>query len=119
MRFFLIILLSICGRLCFAQVDTTLPLYKRFPTLPPVQLLLGDSATKYKKDDIPKNKPVLLMLFSPDCSHCQHTAEELLQHKKDLEGLHIVMITLKPLWMMNEFVEKYKLKELENVVVGK
>ncbi len=103
-----------------AQVADTAQLpYKRFPTLPPLQLLLGDSTTKYTKNDLPRKKPVLLMLFSPDCSHCQHTAEELLQYKDRLKDLHIVMSTLHPLYQMNAFVEKYRLKELPNLVVGR
>lgn len=102
-----------------AQVDTTLPPYKRFPSLPPIQLLLGDSTTKYTKNDIPKNKPVLLMLFSPDCSHCQQTAEEMVQRKDELKGINIVMATLHSIHEMNAFVEKYRLKELPNVTVGR
>lgn len=103
----------------FSQVDTTLPPFKRFPNLPPIQLLLGDSTTKYTKNNIPKNKPVLLMLFSPDCSHCQQTAEEMVQRKDELKHINIVMATLHSLNEMNAFVEKYRLKELPNVTVGR
>ena len=59
------------------------------------------------------------MLFSPECSHCQHTAEELVQHKNELKDVQVVMATLHPLWQMNAFVEKYKLRGLPGVVVGK
>jgi thioredoxin-related protein len=103
----------------FAQVDTLQPPFKRFPTLPPIQLLLSDSTTKYTKEDIPKKKQVLLMLFSPDCSHCQHTAEELVKFKNQTTDFHIIMATLSPIWQMNDFVEKYRLSDLKNVVVGK
>jgi thiol-disulfide isomerase/thioredoxin len=103
----------------FAQVDSTTPPYKKFPTLPPLQILLGDSTTKYTKENLPAKKPVLIMLFSPDCSHCQHETEELIAHKEELKGLQVVMITFHPLWQMNEFVKKYKLNELPNFVVGK
>ena len=103
-----------------AQVaDTALAPYLRYPTLPPLQLLLGDSTTKYTKEDLPRRKPVLLMLFSPDCSHCQQTAEDLLQYKSEIKDIHIVMATLHSIGRMNEFVQQYKLKELPNVVVGR
>ncbi len=102
-----------------AQVDSTTPPYKKFPTLPPIQLLLGDSTTKFTKENLPQKKPVLIMLFSPECSHCQHEAEELTAYKEEMKNIQVVMITFHPLWQMNEFVEKYKLKELNNVVVGK
>src|SRR5687768_13743286 len=69
----------------FSQVDSTTPAFRKYPTFPPLQLLLGDSATKYTKEDLPKKKPVLIMLFSPECSHCQHTAEEMVKHKEELK----------------------------------
>lgn len=102
-----------------AQADTVQPPYKRFPTLPPLQLLLGDSATKYTKANLPRNKPVLLMIFSPDCSHCQHTAEEVYKNKKELQHLQIVMSSMAGIEQINGFMEKYKLKELDNIVAGK
>jgi thioredoxin-related protein len=102
-----------------AQTDTIQPPYKRFPHLPAFKLLLGDSATFYTKDALPKNKPVLVMLFSPECSHCQHTAEEIVQHKEALKNIQIIMATLHPISQMNAFVETYGLKDLSNVIVGK
>lgn len=115
---FVLCCLLLCQPL-LGQVDTLTPPFKRFPALPPLQILLGDSVTKYNRANYPKKKPVLLMLFSPDCSHCQHTAEELVQYKEEIKDLHIVMSTLHPLWQMNAFVQKYGLADLKNVVVGK
>ena len=118
-KWLLCLMILIGGTMAQAQMaDTTLAPYLRYPTLPPLQLLLGDS-TKYVKDDLPRKKPVLLMLFSPDCSHCQHTAEELLQYKNEIKDIHIVMATLTTVEKMNSFVDKYRLKELPNVVVGR
>src|SRR5688500_14926886 len=102
-----------------AQADTTTPPYLKFPEHPPIQLLLGDSLTKYSKADLPKKTPVLFILFNPDCSHCQQITEEIKQLKDQLTGIHIVMITLNSISEMNAFVEKYQLKELPNVVTGK
>jgi thioredoxin-related protein len=101
-----------------AQTDAAPP-YKRFPTLPPLQLLLGDSITKYKKENIPSKKPVLIMLFSPDCNHCQHTAEEMYKNREQLKDIQIVMATLLSLSEMNSFMKKYKLDQMKNVVAGK
>jgi thioredoxin-related protein len=103
----------------YAQVDSITPPYKKFPSLPPLQLLLGDSTTLYTKKDIPGNKPVLLMIFSPECSHCQHETEEILAHREQLKGVHIIMVTFHPLWQMNEFVANYKLKDQPDLIIGK
>jgi thioredoxin-related protein len=110
------LLVSIVGK---TQNAPTEPPYKRFPTVPPIQLLLGDSITKYNKENIPSKKPVLIMLFSPDCNHCQHTAEEMYQNREALKDIHIVMATLLSLSEMNAFMKKYKLNEMKNVVAGK
>jgi thioredoxin-related protein len=105
---------------CSAMAQSsTEPPYKQFPTVPPMQLLLADSSSRFTKNDLPKKKPVFIMLFSPDCGHCQHTAEELVKYKDDFKDIQVVMATLSPLWQMNEFTVKYKLKELPNIVLGK
>lgn len=104
----------------FGQTDDTrIPPYKRFPTLPPIQILLSDSSTIYTKAQIPAGRPVLFMLFSPDCSHCQHETEELKAHMDELKNVEIIMITFHPLWMMKDFIAEYGLKDYPNVVVGK
>jgi thioredoxin-related protein len=102
-----------------AQTNVNVPPYKRFPTVPPIQLLLGDSTTTYTKANIPAKKKVLIMLFSPECGHCQHTAEEIYQHREELKDVHIVMATIYPLYEMNDFMKKYKLSEMKNVVAGR
>lgn len=119
MKYIIALTLLICSTVAFSQIDSVTPPYKKFPTLPPVQLLLGDSATVYKKENFPKKKPVLIMIFSPECSHCQHTAEELVKNKEGIKNFSIVMATLHPIYQMNEFVKTYKLNTLNNVVVGK
>lgn len=101
-----------------AQNNPILPAYKRFPTLPPLQLLLSDSS-KYTKEDLPKKKPVLIMLFSPECEHCQHEAEQLVQQKDLLKDIQILMVTTYPLDKMKTFAETYGLTQMENVVMAK
>lgn len=112
----LLLLLSVA---LHAQSGTEQAPYKRFPQVPPFQLLLGDSATVYKKETLPKGKPVLLIIFSPECSHCQHTAEDIVAHKDALKDIEIVMATLHTITQMNDFVKTYGLSALPNVVVGK
>lgn len=119
MKFLFAFFLCLGSIVAFSQVDSTTPAYKKYPTLPPLQLLLGDSTTKYTKDNLPKKKPVLIMVFSPECSHCQHTAEELVQLKDEWKDIQLVMVTMHPLYQMNAFMEKYKLNNFSNVVAGK
>jgi thioredoxin-related protein len=117
-RLFLLPLL-LCGLFATAQTDSIAPPYQRFPNVPSFRILLGDSTTFYTKESLPKKKPLLLMLFSPECSHCQQSAEEIVQNKEALKNIQIVLVTLHPLFQMNAFARTYGLKDLPNVVLGK
>lgn len=68
---------------------------------------------------MPKRKQLLLVLFSPDCDHCQHEAEQIVARKEDLCDTHIIMATTFPIIRINEFAEKYGLDKMENVVMAK
>jgi thiol-disulfide isomerase/thioredoxin len=118
-----ILLFFVFACTCFsalAQTDSTkLPPFQRFPSLPPVQILLSDSSTIYTKDQIPKGKPVLFMVFSPDCSHCQDETTDMVAHMDKLKDVHIVMITMQPFSMMKDFIEKYGLAKYSNIIIGK
>lgn len=100
-----------------AQYDTTAP-YKRFPTIPPVQLLLVDN-TNFTKADLKKNQPLILMYFSPECDHCQHQVNDMLKRIKDLKKYQIVMATSKSFEEMKAFYDKYKLAAYSNIVMGR
>ncbi len=103
-----------------ATVDTlpTAP-YQRFPTVPPFKIMLPNNATYFTKDDLPKKKAVMMMVFSPDCEHCQHEIEEIIKRIDEFKQVQIVMATLLPIERVQAFYMKYDLKRFDNIVVGK
>jgi len=107
-------LIAVAG---FAQADTIQPPYKKFPTFPPVKLLMPDSVSFYTKAELPKKKPVMLMLFNPQCDHCQHETEALIQNIDKFKDIQVVMATTALHPDMMAFREKYKLAQYENIVV--
>ena len=113
---FSILLFSIVS---FAQngVDTT-PAYKRFPTVPPFKLLQTDSISVLTKDNLKKNKPVLIVLFNPECDHCKHETEEIIKHIKELKKVQIIMATMAQYAQMKDFYTKYDLNKFKNIKVG-
>jgi thioredoxin-related protein len=119
MRFFLLISFLASSVFGYSQTDTTQPPYKRFPTLPPFHILLSDSTTIYTKAELPKKKAVMFMIFGPDCSHCQHETEQMIAHKEELKDVQIVMVTMHPMVAMRNFISRYKLAALSNIIVGK
>jgi thiol-disulfide isomerase/thioredoxin len=102
-----------------AQADSTAPPYTRFPNLPPFKILLTDSTTYFTKDDLAKKKPVIFMLFSPDCEHCQHETEDIISSMSFLEKTQILMVTTMPFDKMVAFESKYDLKRFKNIIVGR
>jgi len=99
------------------SVDTTAP-YKRFPTVPPFKLLQTDSVSFLTRDNLKKHKPVLLILFSPECDHCKHETEEIIKHIDDLKKVQIIMATIAKHSQMKEFYVQYRLDEFKNIQVG-
>lgn len=99
--------------------DSTLAPYKKFPSYPPVKLLLPDSLSWFSKGDLPKKKPVMLLLFNPKCEHCQHETEEMTQQIERFRGVHIVMATTASFAEMMGFREKYRLSRFDNITVGR
>ena len=97
--------------------DTTPP-YKRNPFVPPFRLLENDSVSIFTKDQLKKNKPVLLILFNPECDHCKHETEEIIKHIDELKKVQIVMATMAQFPQMKEFYQNYKLKDYKNISVG-
>ncbi len=102
-----------------AQNPTPEAPYKRFPDVPPVEILLTDSATIFKKADLDKKKPVLLVFFSPDCDHCIHETEAILANIQSLKNVQIVMASVLELHRIKGFAQKYNLSAYPNITVGR
>ena len=117
MRMLLTLAFLVFGLSCFSQVDSTQPPYKRFQNVPPFKVMLKDSSF-YAKKDLPKNKAVWIMIFGPDCDHCQMETRQIIAHQKELKDVQVVMITLHPVDRMKTFISDYKLDAVKNVVVG-
>jgi thioredoxin-related protein len=100
-----------------AQNDSMQPPYKRFPSFPPVKLLNIDSITYFSKKDLPKKKPVMLIIFNPVCTHCQHETQEITKHMDRFKDIHIVMATTMPYDSMMSFRQRYGLAQYSNITV--
>lgn len=100
-----------------AQADSLKAPYEKVPIFPPVKLLLPDK-TSFTKKDLPAKKPVMLMVFNPECEHCRHETEEMLKHFDLFENTTIVMATMMPFDSMMSFRARYKLADHSNIIVG-
>jgi thioredoxin-related protein len=114
-------LLAICALLAvtlFSQTDSTSSPYKRFPSFPPVRLLKTDSSSFFTKNDLDKKASVLLILFNPQCEHCQLETAAIIKHIDKFRHIQIVMATYAPFDSMMAFRERYQLANYKNIVVA-
>ena len=71
--------------------------------------------------NLPKGKPVMIIYFSPDCSHCQRMMYELKPKLKQLSHIQVVMITWSAKYdirAIREFKRDYGLKSQPNFIIG-
>ncbi len=118
-KYFVLVGFLVINVITFAQSDSTLSPSARFKIFPPAKFLSSDSLTIFSKEDLQKNKPVMLMVFNPECDHCQHETEELTKSINKFKGIQIVMSTMAPMNEMKMFIEKYKLDSYKNIIVVK
>jgi thiol-disulfide isomerase/thioredoxin len=117
-----IFFLSALTLICFAgfcQADSTAPVYLRFPTIPQFTVYKAPDSTVFTRDDLQKKKPVVFMIFSPDCEHCQHETEALLANIDKLKNTQILMITYLPYGEMIEFYKKYKIADYPQIIMAR
>ena len=74
--------------------------------------------TPFTDDSVANNTDrLIIMLFSPDCEHCQYTAKSYVQHKQQLESSKILMVTVADSLSTAKFYADYGLNTLPNIVI--
>jgi thioredoxin-related protein len=115
---FLMVLFTSIGFAAFSQEDTTL-LYLRFPTVPPFSIIKAPDSIKFTKDDLQKKKPVMIMIFNPDCEHCQHETRELIAHMDLFKKVQIIMTSPLEYYYIKKFYDDYKIADYPNIIMGR
>jgi thioredoxin-related protein len=88
--------------------------------IPPFHILKTDS-TYFTPANLKKNQSVMIIYFSPDCSHCQHLMYEMKPKMKQFGNTQIVMVTfMEPsmLIAVKNFYRDFDLAKYPNVTVG-
>lgn len=103
--------------LAVAQADTSKP-YIKNPQLPGISLMGNDSVSFPLQQKIAAGKPVLLMLFNPECGHCQKQFDLLAADPDLASHLQVVLISVTTLKMNREFAEKNHIGKYPSVLMG-
>lgn len=97
--------------------DTIAP-FRKYPAMPAFNLLLPDSSTLFNTYTIKKGQPSVLILFSPDCSHCEQLTKMILDNMQAFRHVNVVMGSPLPLYQIKEFMVKTGLDKQKHIVVG-
>jgi thiol-disulfide isomerase/thioredoxin len=63
----------------------------------PALKLMQTNGTFYTSKDLPKNKPVVLIYFAPDCEHCQKLMAIIFKRISDFRKCELILASFKPL----------------------
>lgn len=98
-----------------AQTYDSIPPYQKDSTLPHF-LLLNEDSVWFNTAQLPKKTPVVFIFFNPDCSHCQHEAEEIAANMDKLKKIQFIWMTYAPTFAeIKQFADQYGLAKFKNV----
>ncbi len=85
--------------------------------IPDYRILDADSVYRTPAN-LKKNQPVMIVYFSPDCSHCQHLMNEIKGQMKDFSKIQIVMVSAVDYRMIKGFYKDFGIAAYPNITVG-
>jgi thiol-disulfide isomerase/thioredoxin len=111
-------LICICIN-AFAQTDATATTLNNIQRLPAFKIFTVPDSTAFTNEQLKKNKPLVLMFFSPDCDHCQKETKEILAYKEELKNLQIIMASpVASFGEIKNFYQEYNITSMKNIIMG-
>jgi hypothetical protein len=101
----------------FSQYDTTAP-YLKTKILPTFSLLTTDSLV-FTQTVLKENRNIIIMLFNPECEHCQKQLELLLSLPEVAQSAELVLSSIETLEKNKIFYDKFRLGDYPFVHLGK
>jgi thiol-disulfide isomerase/thioredoxin len=83
--------------------------------LPAMSITLLDGTTVDARELKGKN---ILVLFQPDCDHCQHEAEQIKTNLESFKEYAMYFVSSAPQAEIEKFAIDYQLKDIANIYFG-
>lgn len=61
----------------------------------------------------------MFMIFSPECSHCQHSTEMIVKNIDKFKDIEIMMVSYFPFDEIVQFYNRYQLGRFPNITVAR
>ncbi len=85
--------------------------------LPPFRIVQSNGKV-FKAEQLPFEKPIVIIYFSPECEHCTIFIKELFKRAADVKKASVVLITYLPVEKVTKFIKDYKVTEYPNMIAG-
>jgi thioredoxin-related protein len=122
MKKLLLLSVTLCiATFIFSQTNAStdsVPAYIQIGTIPTFTTYKAPDSTIFTRKNVQKGKPALLMIFSPDCGHCQHVATELIKNIEHFKKTQILMFTWLPYSDMMSFYKTYKIGDHPQITMA-
>lgn len=109
------------GFAAFAQTDdkkVEFPEYISEGTIPEFSVVTAPDSAEFTNEDLKSNKPLLIMIFSPGCGHCQHETQLIEKNMEHFKDTQILMVTWLPFNTLAPFSEDYNTAEYANITLA-
>lgn len=94
------------------------PEYERNPAIPGFTIYKAPDSTVFTNQDLKKKEPTVIMIFSPECGHCQNETRELEKNMDHFKHTQILMVTWLPYSEMLAFYHDYKIAQHPEITMG-
>jgi protein-disulfide isomerase len=89
----------------------------KIKNIPSYRILDADSVYRTPAN-LKKNQPVMIVYFSPDCSHCQQLMYEMKEEMKTFSKIQVVMISMVDYRLIKAFKRDFGISAYPNFTVG-
>jgi hypothetical protein len=99
-------------------VDPSAP-YLKDKNIPNFSLTSIDGKEITNKDLSTKYKYTCIIIFSPDCSHCEHEAAEIDKNADKFKNVLFIWDSYREMDQIKKFATKYNLAGKPNMIIGR
>lgn len=116
--FLLIAQMALVFEMQAQAVSDTTHTNKKYTAIPSVKLVKTDGTNVIFRNLLHKTKPTVVLLFSPECDHCQQQTQEIVSHINELNNINFILVSNKPVAMLKEFAKKYGTNKCKNILMA-
>lgn len=114
----ILFLISFSGFSQLSAVQAKTPAYVSNPNIPEFTLYNATDSSTFTNKDLSSHKPTVIMVFSPECGHCQHETTVLTQNIDHFRKAQILMTTWLPYAEMTKFYKNYKISDYPEITMA-